>query len=224
MKTGLYPLLNTLVSNIAIIFCFAPFLLVLWKKLQYERAYTLIGIYWLITGLLNQYNWLSNSLNYHLQAQLMFIRNILGIHFVLIIFYICAKGAKRKSIFYSMLSFILFEMMMMIWNGLDNTSNIVIIGIGSLLVLIYSIVGLVEYLKEIEHPTFENTMAFINAAFLFSYGGTTMICILNYLNIAATSDPDEFFLYYVGLLLSSLLTCFGLWQYAQIPSFYKNKK
>ncbi len=184
----------------------------------------LIGIYWLLTGLLNQYNWVSNSQDYHLQAQLMFFRNLLGIHFVLIIFYICSKEAKRKSIFYTLLSFILFELLMIIWNGFENSSNIIIIGIGSLIVLVYSIIGLVEYMKEMQHSPFENVMAFIYAAFLFAYGGTTMIYILNYLNVATTSDPDEFFLYYVGLLLSSLLTCFGLWQYAETPSFYKSKK
>lgn len=216
--------MNVLITNIAIIFCLAPFLMVIWKKLQYERTYTLIAIYWLLTGLLNQYNWVSDSQNFHLQAQLMFIRNLLGIHFVLIIFLISSRDGKRKSIFYSLLAFILFEMLMMIWNGLDNESNIIIIGLGSLLVLVYSIIGLVEYMKEMEHSRFENAMAFVNAAFLFAYGGTTMIYILNYLNIAATNDPDEFFLYYVGLLLSSLLTCFGLWQYAEAPSFYKTKK
>ena len=34
---------------------------------------------------------------------------------------------------------------MMIWNGSDNTSNIVIIGLGSLVVLIFSIAGLVKF-------------------------------------------------------------------------------
>jgi hypothetical protein len=224
VKSGLYPFLNILVTNVAIIFCLAPFLLVLWKKLQYDRAYTLIGAYWLVTGLLNQYNWVSDSQNYQLQAQFMFVRNLLGIHFVLFIFLICSRDTKRKSIFYALLSFILFEMLMMIWNGLENGSNVIIIGIGSMLVLIYSIIGLIEYIQEIEHSSFENAYAFVNAAFLFAYGGTTMIYILNYLNIATTSDPDEFFLYYVGLLLSALLTSFGLWHYGEVPAFYKSKK
>jgi hypothetical protein len=216
--------LNALVSNIAIIFCLAPFLMMLWKKLHYERTYTLVGLYWLITGLLNQYNWLNNAQSNHMQAQLMFVRNLIGIHFVLVIFLLRTDGAQKKTIFYTLLTFILFELVMMIWNGSDNTSNIVIIGLGSLLVLIFSIAGLVDYLKTMEHSSFDNTLAFIYAAFLFAYGGTTMIYILNYLNVATTSDPDEFFLYYVGLLLSSLLTCYGLWQYADKSSFYKNKK
>jgi hypothetical protein len=224
VKTGFYPLLNTLVSNIAVIFCFAPFLLVLWKKLQYERTYTFIGLYWLITGLLNQYNWLGAAQNNHLQGQLMFVRNLIGVHFVLVIFLFTAQGNKKKTILYTLMSFFVFELIMMIWNGFDNTLNIAIIGIGALLVLVFSIIGLIDYLKDIEHSSFENTIAFIYAAFLFAYGGTTMIYILNYLNVATTSDPDEFFLYYVGLLLSSLLTCYGLWQYAEKPSFYKNKK
>ncbi len=224
MKSGLFHLLNISVTNIAIIFCLAPFVLVIWKKLQYERVYTLIGIYWLLTGLLNQYNWVCNSQNYHLQAQLMFIRNIICIHFVFFIFFISSRDTKRKSIFYTVLCFILFELLLIIWNGLDENSNVVIIGIGSLIVLVYSVIALIEYIKEIEHSPFENVMAFANAAFLFAYGGITMIYILNYLNVATTSDPDEFFLYYVGLLLSSLLTCFAFWHYAEAPSFYKSKK
>ena len=159
-----------------------------------------------------------------MQAQLMFVRNLIGIHFVLVIFLFRAEGSQKKTIFYTLLSFILFELVMMIWNGSDNASNIVVIGLGSLLVLIFSIAGLVGYLKNMEHSSFDNTLAFIYAAFLFAYGGTTMIYILNYLNVATTNDPDEFFLYYVGLLLSSLLTCYGLWQYAEKSSFYKNKK
>ena len=223
MKTGFYPLLTTLVSNIAIVFCLAPFLMVIWKKLQYERTYTLIGLYWLITGLLNQYNWLGHAQSNHLQAELMFIRNLIGIHFALIIFYVRADSTQKKTILYTLLFFILLELIMMIWNGLDNTSNIIIIGLGSLLILIFSVAGLVNYLKNLDHSSFDNTMAFIYAAFLFAYGGTTMMYVLNYLNIATTNDPDEFFLYYVGLLLSSLLTCFGFWQYAEKPSFTKAK-
>jgi hypothetical protein len=155
---------------------------------------------------------------------LMFVRNLIGVHFVLVIFLFTAQGNKKKTILYTLMSFFVFELIMMIWNGFDNTLNIAIIGIGALLVLVFSIIGLIDYLKDIEHSSFENTIAFIYAAFLFAYGGTTMIYILNYLNVATTSDPDEFFLYYVGLLLSSLLTCYGLWQYAEKPSFYKNKK
>jgi hypothetical protein len=224
VNTGFYPLMTALVSNVAIIFCLAPFLLVLWKKLHYERTYTLVGLYWLTTGLLNQYNWLTSTQNNHMQAQLMFVRNLLGIHFALVIFLFRAEAAQKKTIFYTLLSFILFELVMMIWNGSDNTSNIVIIGLGSLVVLIFSIAGLVDYLKNMEHSSFDNTLAFIYASFLFAYGGTTMIYILNYLNVATTNDPDEFFLYYVGLLLSSLLTCYGLWQYAEKPSLFENKK
>ena len=224
MKTGLYLLANELITNIAIVFCFAPFLLVLRKKLLYQKTYLLIGIYWLLTGLLNQYRFISHATNNHLQAQLMFVRNLIGIHFVFVIFLISSKFTKRKGLFYSMLGFILFEALILIWNGFENGPNLLIIGMGSFLIIIHCIFGLVGYLKEIQHSTFENTMAFTYASFLFAYSGSTLICLLNLFNVSNSTDPDEFFLYYVGILLSSLLSCFGLWQYAEIPSFYKSKK
>ena len=60
--------MTAVVSNIAIVFCFAPFLILLWRKLRYERIYTLIGLYWLVTALLNQYHWVGNAQNWTAQA------------------------------------------------------------------------------------------------------------------------------------------------------------
>ncbi|MBS1973030.1 MAG: hypothetical protein JST13_01665 [Bacteroidetes bacterium] len=192
--------------------------------MQFERAYTFIGIYWLVIGLLNQYNWVQSTNDNELQAQLLFLRNFFGIHLALIIFIVYSKGKKRKSILLTLLAFVFFETLMMVWNGIENDSNVIIIGIGSLIVMVYSIVGLIEYINEIYHSPLENAMSFISAAFLFAYGSITMTSVLNVLRIASPTDPNESFLYYVGLLISALLSCFGLWRYAEAPSFYKGKK
>jgi drug/metabolite transporter (DMT)-like permease len=193
------------------------------KKLRQERVYLVIGLYWLLTGILNPYNWLTSAQDYHLLGQLMFTRAFIGLHMMIVIFYSCAQGTKKKAIFYVFLGFMLFELIMIIWNGWDSASNSVIAGLGALLVMVFSVAGLVEYFKQVRHSSFENTMAFVYASCLFAYGGIVMICLLNYLNLTTTSDPNEYFLYYLGLLLSSLLTCYGLWQYSEGPSYYKSE-
>ena len=224
MKTGFYPLLNAIVSNIAIVFCFAPFILLFLKKLQYQKIYLLIGLYWLVMALLNQYNWLGNADDWDVQTNLMFARNVIGIHFVLAIYFLCANGDQKKIILYSLFAFATFELMVCTLNGINHFSGIIINGIGALMVLAFSVVGLAGYFKEIEHSPYEHSIAFMYAAFLFAYGSVAMIYSLNFFKVAAVNDPNEFFLYYVGLLLALLLTCYGFWQYASKASLAKNEK
>ncbi|MBS1666229.1 MAG: hypothetical protein JST58_02525 [Bacteroidetes bacterium] len=223
MKTGFYPLLNAIVSNIAIVFCFVPFILLLLKKLQYQKIYLLIGLYWLATALLNQYNWLGNADDWDVQTNLMFVRNLIGIHFVLAIYLLCANGDQKKIILYSLFAFATFELLIATLNGINQFSGVIIDGVGALLVLAFSLVGLAGYFKEIEHSPYEHGIAFIYAAFLFAYGSVAMIYSLNYFKVATVNDPNEFFLYYVGLLLAVLLTCYGFWQYASKTSQSKTE-
>jgi hypothetical protein len=223
VKPGFFPLLNSIVSNIAILFCFAPFLLLFLKKLQNKRVYALVGIYWLVAALLNQYYWLGNSENNQVQAQFMFARNLVGVHFVLVIFFFSFSGTKKRVVLYTMLLFVLFELMITILDGFTTNTGIVVIGLGSLIVLFFCLWGLTDYFRELEHSSFQNFIAFIYAAFLFAYGSATMIHVLNYLKVSTVNDPNEFFLYYVGLLLSSLLTCYGIWKYATKPSLLQSE-
>ncbi len=42
-----------IISSMAVGFCFVPFILLGWKKMRRVNAYCLIGIYWLLNGLIN---------------------------------------------------------------------------------------------------------------------------------------------------------------------------
>ena len=88
VKHGFYSYLNHYVSHIAIILCFLPFLLVFWKKMSREKAYLLIGIYWLITGLINiPENWLGLAQDRVLQDNITLVDNLLDTPLMLLVFY-----------------------------------------------------------------------------------------------------------------------------------------
>ncbi len=217
MKTEFYSVLYSLMSNISIALCFVPLLLLWFKKLQYEKAYLFTAIYWLANGLYNLPNWLGLSENQHLVHQVTLLYNMLDAPMVLLIFLFSSPQKKRKAISYTLGFYILFEIIMVAWKGYNLSSSIVIIGAGTFLALTYSVISVLEYLQKIEHTPFENTMVFVYASFFFGYGIFIVIYLFSYLKIVESSSRDNFLIYYISLLLSTFLSCLGLWKYAPRP-------
>jgi hypothetical protein len=206
-----------LLSNISIALCFVPLLLLWFKKLQYEKAYLFTAIYWLANGLMNLPGWIGQSGNKALLNQVTLLYNILDAPMVLLVFLFSVPQGKRKPIFYTLCGFIFFEIVMVAWKGYNLSSSIVIIGVGTFMAITFSVISVMEYLQKIEHTSFENTMVFVYASFLFAYGIFIVIYLFSYLKIVESSSKDNFLIYYTSLLLSTLLTCLGLWRYAGKP-------
>jgi hypothetical protein len=212
------------VSNLTIIICFLPLLLLWWKKLSGEKTYLFIAIYWLANGILNLPDFFSQSQGIkNLQIQLILLYNLLDAPLALLIFYFAAKGKKKQGLLYILLSFVLFELVSVILKGHNLISSTIIIGPGSILALIYSVWGIAEYFQKIEHTPYENVMGFVYAGFLFDYGMSIVTYVFNYLDLAKDSKqtlPASLFIYYFSLILAGLLTSFGLWRHAR-PSGWK---
>ncbi len=92
-----------------------------------------------------------------------------------------------------------------------------IIGSGLLLILVYSLVGLLQYLRKMEHTPLENSMVFVYASLLFAYGSFLIIYIFAHVRATRSSgdnnDADSYLLYYISLLLSAIVTTAGLFTY-----------
>ena len=88
----------------------------------------------------------------------------------------------------------MLELILLALNGFNFNTGTLINGIGALQVLFFSILAVASYFKEMEHNSFENAIAFVYAAFLFAYGGVTILYVLNYFKISTLKDPNEFFL------------------------------
>ena len=219
MKTGFYNVLYSLVSNLAIGLCFVPFLFLCWKKMRQDKAYWMVGIYWLTNGLINLFNLgldFGNSPTASvLEAKLTFLYNVLDTPVLLLLFFYAASGKKRKNhILMSMLLFVCLEAILLGWKGYTFTSSTMIIGGGLLMVLIYSVTGLMQYMKQMEHTPFENSMVFVYAALLFAYGSFTIIYLFTHLHRGDFIDKrDSFLLYYISLFLAALITSMGLYSY-----------
>lgn len=219
MKTGLYSIFYQVICNLAIAFCFIPFLFLGWKKMRQMSTYCLLGIYWLVNGLVNLLgmDFFRFASVRPLLKQLNFYYNLAETPLVLLTFALALHGRGRKQLLAVLFLFIMGESVLIRVRGYNFTTIAIILGTGLLLIIGYSVTGLLQYLKKMEHTRFENSMVFVYASFLFSYGSSLIIYILAHFHNSGNSpvekDSDSFLLYYISLLLSAAIAAAGLWGY-----------
>lgn len=212
-------MLYAIVSDAAIVLCFVPFLLLFWKKMRQEKAYFVAGIYWLANGLVNLPD-LDLIVRGSLIEKAIRFYNLLDTPLILLMFSFAASRKNYKRQLQVMLIlFVAFEFTLLGWKGYNFNTSALIIGAGILLVMICCITGLIQFMKEMEHSPFENSMACIYGALLFVYGCFLFLYTFVQLRrhepdyISSTGNRDGLLLYYVALLLSASITSLGLWSY-----------
>lgn len=216
LKTGVYSLLYTIVSDLAIGLCFVPLLLLAWKRMRRIGAYQAIAIYWLVNGLINLPNLSSSGhfLNAVTEQKILFWYDLIDTPLVLFVFACASAGRRRRQLGWSMALFVLLESILVSWQGYHFISSTLIIGAGLLLVLLHCVTGLQQYMKQMEHAPLDNSMAFVYAALLFAYGSFLIIYIFSHIHTnLPNSSRDSFLLYYISLMLSAAITSLGLWGY-----------
>jgi hypothetical protein len=217
LKTGFYSVFYAIVSSGAIVLCFIPFLFLSWKNIRKVRAWWVLGIYWLLNGLDNLLEvWFATRSegSHVLVRQLSFCYCLVETPLLLLTFALARQGRGRKGLLLLLVLFMTGESILLRLRG--NSSLGLIIGSGLGIIILYSLMGLLDYVKNMEHTRFENSMVYVYAALLFSYGSMLIIYIFAHYHHAAgtnSHDADSFLLYYVSLLLSAAITCAGLWSY-----------
>jgi hypothetical protein len=204
------------VASLAIVICFVPFLFLGFKKVRKVNTYRVIGIYWLFNGLVNfpilwpiQREGL-RSFFQHLTD----IYDLVDTPLVLLVFALAATGKLRRQVLIVLVGFVIGESILIRQKGYTYSWPIVV-GTGVSLILVYTVSGLWQYLKKMEHNRFENSMAYVYAALLFGYGTYLIIYLLYFFRKSASgyNEADSFLLYYTSLLLSAIVTSTGIWSY-----------
>lgn len=211
----MYSVLYMIVSNIAILCCLIPFVLLASRKLRQVTTYRVLGIYWLLNGFIHfpdiyffrsyKNGWLDQLTEYY---------NVLDTPLVLLIFFNASSGPYKRLLLRTLLAFVVMEVLVISWKGYAFTSGFIFVGSGVMLALAYSIIGLVQYMRKMEYTPFETSMVFVYAALLFGYGSFLIIYIFAHIRgKSEVTSQDSQLLYYVMLLLSAIITSLGLWGY-----------
>lgn len=217
MKTGVYSVLFAVVCNLAIILCFVPFLFLGLKKMRQVNTYWVIGIYWLFNGLINlpALGLIQSAGGVVILQRINYCYTFSETPMLLLAFAFASSGRLRKQLMLVLLCFIAAESALIFFRGYNFTTCAVITGAGLCLILTYSVAGLWQYLKKMEHSRFEDSMVFVYAALLFGYGSFLIIYVFAHFRAGGVvyNETDSFLLYYISLLLSASVTSTGLGSY-----------
>jgi hypothetical protein len=216
LKTGPSSALYAVICSLAIMLCFIPFLFLSFKKVRQVNTYRVLGIYWFLNGLVNlpvlrpiQHEGIRNFF-----ARFSAWYDLADAPLLIFVFALASSGKLRKQLFLILAGLTIVEVLLLVVKGYTYSWPL-IIGAGVLLVLAYSVVGLWQYLKKMEHDRFENSMAFVYAALLFAYGTYLIIFLLSLPPKSANiyNEEDSFLMYYISLSLAAVLTSAGILSY-----------
>jgi hypothetical protein len=205
------PGITLLLTIFGVAFCFFPIIIYWWKKLSPDKAYLVLAIYWLINGILyfpEIFNWAWYN---NITDQITLYYNLIDAPLILLMFYFVFKIQIFK---YTIFAFILFELIITLWKGNNDDSNLIIIGVGSLICLVLNVWAISKYYLKVNHTDDENVMVYVYAGFIFYYGLFAVVYNFNYLHTSGPQRPYVVFINYIAVCLATLLASFGLWKYA----------
>ena len=211
MKTGLLPVINELLTILAVSLMFLPLFLYWWKRLAADKAYMVIAIYWTINGItyipeIFHWDWYNAVTN-----EITLVYNLVDGPLIFLTFYYIF----RKRIFLLLiLAFLIFEAVMIAWKGFNDASDNVIIGVGSLICLILNIWAISKYFMKVQHTDSENVLVFVYAGYIFYYGLFAVIYKFNYLLTSGPQRPYVIFINFSAICLATSLISYGFWKFA----------
>ena len=215
MKTGLLPVLSTLINIFMVLLCYLPAAIYLIRRLAPDKTYFILALFWLMNGIqytpdIFAWSWFTQKID----NQIILFYNLLEAPMILLIFWF---AYRTKSLLYLLQGMVVFEIGMLIWKGHNFTSSVPIVAVGSLIGLSLNIWAISAYFRKMKHDSFETTMAFANAGFIFYYGLSAVTLFFNYLNYSVDTLPYVRFINAVSIIMATGVTVTGLWRYARSP-------
>jgi hypothetical protein len=199
-------------------------LLLVSRRIRQVAAYRILALYWMLNGFVDLFSLDINPFfhNFVLRDKITFWYNILDTPLVLLTFALAVTGKNRRILLGVMATYVAAELAVLGWKGYSYLTTVMIDGVGPLLVLICSTIGLVQYMRKVEHTPLENAMVFVYAAMLFCYGSFLLIFVVMPSYDNTSNYRDTFLLYYISALISVAVTIMGLWSYGLRPKSYSS--
>src|SRR5450432_3821429 len=151
---------------LAVFFSFLPLILYWYKGLAENKAYMIISIFWMINGIIYAPEIFHWQWYIPVDKQVTLYYNLADAPLILLVFY---YAFEKRVFLFILLSFVVFEVVVITLTGFNMISNNIIIGVGSLLCLLLNIWGINRYFRKITHTATEKAYMFIFAGFIFYY-------------------------------------------------------
>lgn len=205
MKDQVYQIITLL----AIVAYYVPFLLVILKKMWKDTYFLYLGIYWLAGALVNTITSIPGIDTPSLEI-IIVVYNMIDIPLILwILWYTSFSSTLAKILKVLIIVYIVTELILVLRIGVNYDAIKYIMGAGVLVVLGTLVWEITLYLQRIEHSNRERAMLVIYAALLFEYGSYMIVYIFEYLIFKPENKPDVLLIYYISTLITVSIACFG---------------
>jgi hypothetical protein len=207
-----------LMGILAVIFSFLPLIFYLFKGLAENKSYMVISIFWMINAIIYAPEIFHWQWYVPVDEQITLYYNLIDAPLILLIFY---YAFEKKVFLFIILSFIVFEAIVIFLAGFNMTSNDIIIGVGSLLCLGLNIWGINKYFRQMNYTATEKAYLFIFAGFIFYYGlCVDLIYIFKFFHFSAGQKKYGALINYTAMVLSTGLISYGFCKFAH-PEYKK---
>ncbi|HEY2648742.1 MAG TPA: hypothetical protein VGI38_06095 [Puia sp.] len=219
METGVLSGIVHVLGITALFFSFLPLIIYWYKGLAENKAYMVISIFWMINAIIYAPEIFHWQWYVAVDEEITKYYNLFDAPLILLVFY---YAFEKKVFLFMILSFFVFEAIVIILSGFNMTSNDIIIGTGSLLCLGLNLWGINKYFRQINHSASEKAYMFIFAGFIFYYGlCVDLIYIFKFFHFSRGQKQYQNLINFTAMILSTGLISYGFCNYAH-PDYDKN--
>lgn len=189
---------------------FLVLIVIVWKKLFIQKSFLALFTNYLITFVYALILLDTIRVSGNFKQNLGLINSLSDIPLILFFLsHFMNSSVLSKTIFKSILLFVLFEIIVVLMFGTGKKAETVILGPGILLVLFYSISAFVPQVKAAIDRRRETGKAFMITAVLFAYCCYSVVYLLFYV-FQSPQQADVFAVYHLASLVSAILLVIGL--------------
>lgn len=208
------PLTYKIVAILAATAFFLPLLLVLLRRMGSYRPFVWLTAYWAVSGIVNLILVGEKIAGSNVTVVIERVYNLAGAPLMLLILYKSVQIEKiQNSIKKVLPAFLCAVLAVTLITRLQYYAEVLMVGAGLVIVLIYILWVIAHYLKGIKLHNEDQALQFIYYALLFEYGISVITFVFNYIIPHHRDIADSFLIYHLSIIVSTLIASYGLLSY-----------
>ncbi len=217
------PYIYQIIAAIAAVSFFIPFFVLMVKRLVKYQAFVWFAVYWMLSGTVNLLFMSEAFTGSRLMIVTERVFNLADAPFMLFILYKTVQVETIQESIKKMLpAFLCAVLLLTLITRLQPFAEILMVGGGLVIILMYIIWIIVHYIKGIKHNNTAYTLQFIYYALLFEYGISVVTFIFSYIIPDQSDLQDSFLIYHLSVIISVLVASYGLFMHKE--SLEENNK
>jgi len=190
-----------------------PVMLIIAYRLFINYSLLALLFYYFFTGLHNLFTLYSAGFKAEWLRYFGIVLNYLDTPLMLVVLlFFCPSPQKKKIVVISIVSFLVFEIVVSLFTGFHSSSLVYILGPGIALIFVYSLYLFTYYVKLSIEKNKGFAKGVMITSIVFVYGCYATVYVFHYVQQTPAVE-GVFIIYYIASFLSAILMCTGLYYF-----------